>query len=418
MKKLFIMLLFLFIIYLGLEFLFTYFGKGENFSYEIKNNDLLFGINEQSTFRIDNNDDNYYYKMNVNNQEFLFQINHNFNKRTQVITNVEYFKNNNYECILPIFVGNTILMDILCHTKNEMTYYHNLIGKDQDLDRFANGIDLYNLNNWQDKASYENIENINVYIDNLIEDHYIGFTNYRGIYNVSKNFNSKVYDIALYKHDERNQKIGAFYNQYYISADYNEEYEFNGFNLVNLTKLNTYTFASDKKISFDSYIQGIVDGELYLYDKDSKQQYKININKQTVSNINSSKIQHYEDGYWTTITLAEANKETKFKIDNNDYQNDEYARIDKIGNETGYYYLYLKDQEEYKVYRMNIQDKNDLVYLFNTNSTNNIYYVNNYIYFITGRNIKVYNDAFGVKNVIDYNELEFNQNINFAVYME
>ena len=418
MKKLLGMLIFLFLLYLGIQFAFTHFGKGENYSYEIEKDGLVFGVDEDSNFWLENNEDNYYFKVFVNDREFIFQTNHDFNKLTQVITDIKYFKNDKYECILPIFKENTLLMDVLCYTGDNLTYYYNLVGKDTDLDRFVKGITIYDASKWTDTATSLSIEGVTVYKNNLISNHYVDFTNYKGIFNISKEFNSTVYNINLYKTDERTQKIGLFLNEYYISADYNEEFEFNKFNIVDLVKLETTTIASNTKISIDSYIQGVVDGKIYLYDKDNKKQYEIDINKKTVVEASANTIKYYDKGTWSTMTIAQANLELKFVMSTIDYTNDSFARIDKVGDTTGYYYLYQKGSNGYNAYRMNIQDKGKLTYLFTTKTINNIYYAGNYVYFVSGSDIKIYNDLFGIRKIATYAELEFNQNINFNVYVK
>ena len=115
------------------------------------------------------------------------------------------------------------------------------------------------------------------------------------------------------------------------------------------------------------------------------------------------------------MTVAEANQEKKFVSDEN-YGYENYDRVDKVGEETGFYYLYKKNGNSYDVYRTNIQDNEGMIYLFTTQSIDLISYVNNYVYFIEDNKIKVYNDAIGVKNIVDYKELEFNKNINFYVF--
>ena len=40
----------------------------------------------------------------------------------------------------------------------------------------------------------------------------------------------------------------------------------------------------------------------------------------------------------------------------------------------------------------------------------------NYVYFIDDDLVKVYNDRFGVKKLVEYTELNFNNEINFNVY--
>ncbi|MEG2311704.1 MAG: hypothetical protein RSB72_03305 [Bacilli bacterium] len=212
--------------------------------------------------------------------------------------------------------------------------------------------------------------------------------------------------------------MGIYNDNYYLVADYNNQYEFNKFNVVNLQKLDTTTIISNNEISLDSYIQGVVDNKIYLFDKDKKKQYEINIKTSLVTEIGSDNNLKYYDGSWNKMTLEQAMNELKFINVKKDYENNKYARIDKIGEQTGYYYLYEKVNDGYKVYKMNIQDKKDITYLFTTKNIDNIYYIENYVYFISGDTIYVYNDTFGVKPLVQYKELEFNKNINFNVFIK
>ena len=82
------------------------------------------------------------------------------------------------------------------------------------------------------------------------------------------------------------------------------------------------------------------------------------------------------------------------------------------------YYLYKKNGTKYDCYRINKQNKSGLIYLFTTDSLELINYVDNYVYFSDGNVIKVFNDNFGIKNILEYNEIEFNKNIKFYVYTD
>ena len=99
-----------------------------------------------------------------------------------------------------------------------------------------------------------------------------------------------------------------------------------------------------------------------------------------------------------------------------DLVDNDYKRIDKVGDEVGYYYLYKKNNNTYDVYRKSIQDDNTLMYLFSTKTIDSIHYINNYVYFINNNLLQVYADEFGVKNLIEYKELQFNKNLTFNVY--
>lgn len=404
----------LFIIYLGIQFAFNFFGKGNEWIYQINNGSVTFDVEEISSLRVDNNDDNYYFKVTTPNRVFTFQTYYNFNRSSHVIEKIEYYKDDNYECIYPIFKGDNKLVDIMCYYNNEFTYYQNIKGN-ANLDSFVNSLSNYDKNQFTDNAEVMQIDGVDIYKDNLIKDHYVGINNYTGLFDISANFNSVMYKINVYERDVYAQKLSVFSNEYYLAADYESSYEFNKFYLVDLMHLDTEEFTCNKKISVDSYIQGVVNNKVYLYDKDNKIQYEINLLKQTVVEVGrNGNIKNYVNGEWTTMTEADANNELKFNVQQLDYTNDSYERIDKIGNSNGYYYLYKKVNDGYLVYRKNIQD-DTVFYLFKTKTIDHILYIDNYIYYIDTDTIKMYHDSFGVKKIATYSEFQFNKNLRFHV---
>lgn len=405
MRRLFFMLVVLFALYLGIQFAFYWFSDGQEYEYKINKDDYVFNIKEISNF--ENN--SYLYEIMVNETNFSFQIFNNYNKSFKVLTDIYYYKNEKYECILPIFKGNKTFTDVMCMNDNHLVYYHNL--NDQGLDDFVNSISLYDKNKFIDSTESETKENINIYTKNLIDNHFIGITNYKGLYNINNKFDSIIHNISLFKKDIYNQKLGIFVDSYYVVADYNEEHSFNKINVINMVTLKSSTIVSDKAISTDSYIQGVVDNKIYLYDKDNNIQYEIDPAKQTIIKL-SNEIKYY-DGTWTTMTVKEAKEEKKFVVNKVDYENNDYIKIDQVDS---YYYLYKKNGNKYDCYRINKQNQLGLIYLFSTQSIYSINYVDNYVYFIEDNKVKVFNDTFGIKNILDYKELEFNKNINFYVY--
>ena len=89
-----------------------------------------------------------------------------------------------------------------------------------------------------------------------------------------------------------------------------------------------------------------------------------------------------------------------------------YDKVDKVGN---YYYLYKKENDHYKVYRADIQNKKLKTYLFNTTDINNIIYLDDTIYYQNG-NTFYYHTNYGERKVITNTELQFNDDISFGVY--
>lgn len=413
MKKLFVMLVILFALYLGIQFAFNFFSTGASNSYTIEEGNLSFEVFEESYF---SNSNNYSYSIKAEKTTFNFQIDENFNKENQILKSVKYYKDTKYECILPIFKENKIVIDMLCYDGTKTTYYYNLKGKNDNLDKFVLDIEEYKISKFTDITKSEGIENLDIYKENLIENHYLAITNYKGVYDISSNFNSIAYNISLFNKDVYNPKISAFTNNYYITADYDQDYNFRKFNVVDLVRLDNNTITSDYKISFDSYVQGIVDNKLYIYDYDNKTQYEINIEKETIVPYTGNSLKYYNNGTWTTMTTAEANQGLTFKYPETDLVDKEYSRIDKVGNEVGYYYLYKKNGSNYDVYSMDIQNENSLKYIFSTKTIDNISYVDEYIYFVNNDKVQLFNHEFGVKNIVEYKELQFNKNLNMYVY--
>lgn len=415
MKKLFSMLVMLFIVYFGIQVAFNIFGSGSESEYKIAN-EYEFTIFEKSTFKIPNSEDNYYFTVGVDNNEFKFQVFKNFSKKQRVIKDIKYFNSGNYKCILPIFMDNTILIDALCE-RNGVYEYANKINN-KEINASLSKIEGYDKTKFRENSKNEEISNFVVNSNALFDNYYISLNSYRGLSTISKEFNKNLHESKIFEKDAYKQEIATYIDNYYLVANYNENYQFNKFYLIDLVKLDEKEITYHSKISFDSYIQGIVDGKVYLYDRDNGKQYEINISTKSVSEIgNASSGISYYDGEWTKISVTEADKTKLFVTTNNDLTDPTYVRIDKVGNEVGYYYLYRRNGNKYQVYRRNVQD-DKLIYLFDTTTIDNIVYFNESVYYIDGNKIKTYSDYYGNLTVVTYNELSFNKNIKFNVYRE
>ena len=414
MKKLFRMLLVLFILYLAVQFAFNFFSKGDSNKYIITKGNAEFEVQEQSYFAGGKN--TYSYSVKIENMVFNFQIDEDFNKSNQVLKDIKYYKDENHKCILPIFKHDKIVIDMICFDGKVTTYYYNVKGQNKKLDNFVSEISEYDVFAFTDKTMSENIENVSVYTENLIKDHYLITTNYKGIYDISINFNSKVYDISLFGNDVESQNISALVDNYYIVANYNAKKEFDKFYIIDIIRLDKETMDFDQKISLNSYIQGVVDNKLYIYDYDNKIQYEINVEKRTIVAYSGNNLKYYDKGMWTTMTISQADQGLKFKYEEQDFFNNIYDRIDKNGKEVGYYYLYMKNGNKYDVYSMDIQNKDSVKYLFSTKTIDNIYYIDDYVYFLDDSIIKVFNHEFGVKNIAKFNKQQLNGNFTINVY--
>ena len=141
MKRLFIMLVILFAFYLGIQVVFDLFSGGAENEYEIIENENKFYVKENSNFK----ENNYYFEIATDNNKFNFQIYSDLNRKKSVITNIKYYKNDIYECILPIF-KDAILTDVMCMNNNIMYYYHDIKSISPGVDTFVASINNYDVN--------------------------------------------------------------------------------------------------------------------------------------------------------------------------------------------------------------------------------------------------------------------------------
>lgn len=422
MKKLFLLLVFLFSIYFAIQFAFNYFGNGHEVSYELKYDDTNISVDEKYITNYKNEVSNYYFKVTVNDKVFSFQTFHNFNKNSYVIKEVKYYQDDKYDCILPIFNNNTILFDVMCLNNDLITYYHD-IKDNEKLDEFVKGISLENYKaiTWKDnKESFIEEGTLKLYKDNIIPNHYLGVTHYRGLYTINKNNTKSIFNLGIFVNDAYQRTIEGYVENYYVSANYDSGDTISKFYYIDIKGNKTNSIQTYYTISYNSYIQGAVGDSLFIFDIDKGVQYEINVDKNSVLEVGNkdTKIRHYENGEWKKFAVNEVRK-NKPLFTYNDYKNDKYAKSDKIGNLlSGYYYFYKRVDDHYKVYRANVQSEDVLTYLFDTKTIDRIVYLDDFVYFIDGNDLKYFSDKTGVKTLLINSEYEFNNSLSFNVFKD
>ena len=258
MKRLFMMLVTLFVIYFMIQIGFNYFGKGHDVNYNIKSDNVFFEINEKYINNTKGEKDSYHFKIKFKDSEIVFQTYENFSNNEKIIQKIEYFEDEKYKCILPVFVTNKVIFDILCLDNDNLRYYHDIIGESPKLDDFAKKLSHYNLESYYiDNKNNKTINNtITIFDDNILNNHFISFTNYKGLSTINNLNFKKLHNIKLFKNDVY-KRSEAFLNQYYIVADYNQEQNITIYLLLILWIIKI-SIKSHQKISFESYIQGIL----------------------------------------------------------------------------------------------------------------------------------------------------------------
>ena len=423
MKKILSMLIVLALIYIGIQLGFRFFGKGHLYEYQVVTNNNTFEVKEKFITNTKGEEDNYYFEINNNGTSFSYQTFASFGKADHIIKNIYLFEDNDLKCILPTFINDAVITDIMCK-KNDITYFYQAIkGTNSGLDAFATSLEQngYNQNNWIDNSVKEAEELVDIYKSNVLANHYLALANYKGVYTISNVNGNKINNIKLFNSDVYKRPMSIVFDKYYIVANYNEQYRFTKFYVVDLKSNKVKEINCEREISFDSYIQGTKNNSIYFFDRDSKIQYELNLKTEKVLEVGneSISIKVLRNGEWQKVSAISAknNMELFDSIYKSDIENNNYVRIDKVGSkESGYYYFYKKDGNNYSVYRANVKNSEQLTYLFNTTEINRVNYSKEYIYYIDGNSIKYYSDKTGIKSLVIDNEFQYNSNILYGLY--
>ena len=395
MKKSSKLILSFFIIVILVIFLAKIF-KVNKVSYKIKYDNKFFNVVEI------HESDNYYFEIKTNNT-FSFRI--NMNKGRKVVNKIYYYNDKEYECILPV-IDDKITIDMMCFYGGIMYNYSNLLSKNDKLDNYVNSITEYNDKIFLDNTSnYKKVYDLAFYNLDII-NHNVYSSTYKGIA-------SNVKSVKLFDNDIYNNEISLFLGKYYVSADYNSNYEFDELYVINLKNHKKSKIKSKNSISFDTYIQGVVDNKVYLYDKDNEIQYELNIDKKSIKEISSNtEIKYYDNGTWRNINKPSVNKEVYFNFNT---LNNYFTGYDKVVETDNYYYLIKKYESKYNLYRVDVRNI-DVVKYITTIYDTNLYYNDDYIYYVIDNKLMYYSDITGVKTIMENNELRFNKNIKYYVY--
>ena len=162
------------------------------------------------------------------------------------------------------------------------------------------------------------------------------------------------------------------------------------------------------------------ENKVYLFDNSTKKEYEIDVKKETIIEVGNTNIgiKILVNGNFENINAYTVyQNKTKFTPYEVSYtfNNQNYDLVLKVGKEkSGYYYIFEKVGNIYKVYRSNIQNKINKTYLFETNSTE-LLYSKDSVYYLDGKTLKRYDNQ-GNKIVLEYSELEFNNNIKIGLF--
>lgn len=406
MKKIIKLIIGIFIIVLVFELIAYFLKDSHEINYTIKDNNKNFKINE--VFK----NDKYYFKITTKDYKYSFEIDNDFHKKKEIITKIYSYIEDDYFCIYPA-IKKTNKSNIICSKDNKS--YSYTYSKDF-LKPFTKSLkeNGYSSPSWKKTSdAQKKIETLTAYQNNIKDKTYIYVYKYNGFFSINKESLSQV---NLFKNDTYINHLGTQIDKYYIIPNYDEKYDYSKLYVINMTNDKVKERKLKQEISKDSYINGIIEDKIYLFDKDELKQYTINKNGKKVKEIGNKEkgTIYYDLEFKNEDVYTMRDEELKFKTFK-DY-------ISKIENKTTIKYLENKEDSYY------YQTKNNNVYYYNINSKvkvllfnkkiSDFMLINNTLYFISEDTLYSYENTTGLKKLITYSELSFNSKNRIAIYEE
>jgi len=223
-------------------------------------------INEYKVEEKFNKQDKYYtFTITNGNEKYVYLIENKYSRKRELIQEIQIAKNEDEICILP--KSNKIAFYPLCNSDNNI-YAYNL-SNIKDLDYKYNKIKNFN-------EEYKNIK-----LNKLNNISFLLY-NYKGFYLINEKAKK---DIKLFDKDMYTIQLIYQQDQYLLVPDYNQSYFFNKIYVINILngKIKEIDFEYD--ISYESIFLGSYKNNVYLLDKKEEKEYKINIKKNKIEEI-------------------------------------------------------------------------------------------------------------------------------------
>lgn len=417
MRKLFGLLVMLTVLYFSLQLLFAYIGNGHSIDYVINDSQYSFLVHEE--YRANNKNDNDNYSLDITVDDITFNVltYHNFKKSSKIISQIKYYKDNEYKCIFLKYRGNKILNDVLCNNGNYTTAYHNINNPSESLTSFVYSLELYGYDKkmWIDKKDNTIISNGTIlYLNNMINNHFIGLVNKQNLYKINN-----IDKVAVtYINDNTSIEIQAFTDNKYVVKD-SKDVTGKTYNIYSFTSSKNYTIIGDNNID-NAIILGTHNNSVFLYDRDNEIEYEIDTETKNILEVGNSKtsIKYYVNGNLERLKIDEIDF-NNLNFGNtyvSDYNNPDFFKTIKIGYKYGYYYYFKKVNNLYQIYRSEIDSKDSLIYLFSTTNINSVQYNDNFVYYIENGDLKYYSDIYGNRTLIHVDNLS--DNTLYKVYID
>lgn len=385
-----------------------FFMKHHEIDYSIITKDNSYLIHEKLS--VDGKKNTYSFKLVDNNQDtYIFDLEHDFNRQDEIVKDVKFFDDGDLKCIFPIFKKG-VISDIYCKYKKQQVSYSYLKQIDNDsVDKYIKSLKKsnYMAKSWARETLPKDNYGYEIYEDNVKDDTIFTVWAYRGFYIIR---NNEVIKKDFLNNDRYENNLSLLTDNYYVSinTDLNAGNMYASFYLYDILNGGKGRVDLDEHISFNMYINGSFDGKFYYTDLNSKKQYVLDPDKETVKEVGN-----VSDGFKSLenrkLVTVQAKDYLKSKdIWTNDVVNNVLANMygaKEVKKSNNMYYFVTDDGDFYKADKLNLKNS---VLLFHFDSVSEWKVKGDNIMVISDDTMYYYDDVYGLLPIVTSNEFIYN----------
>lgn len=404
-KKVISFTLILVLVFLVYQFFINMAKSNHYITYSI-NNGELFEIDEK--YKKENKDDYYLIRVKNNDNSFVFRLDNTYNKQKNIVEDIKTFEQDGYYCIALDLIGKGHFSYPEC-IKNNTLYSYGFIKDTIDFGDFIKEIDDKN----RDKYSTESIKNteygITVNKGYFDENEVLTVYNYKQVALFYPSY-SRIFSFS--NMDNYKNTYGHLVGKYYVVPKLTSLPTFSSIVKYDVVDGIKKDIDLPIAISKQSYVNGVNDNKIYIFDKSNKRQFEINPYNDEINIVGSIDEDGitYVNGEKTSISVYDLEKnEVLFEEKKDEYPLD-YETI-YLNDDSA---VYMKNGYYYKVYKDFIESP---LLLFYEPEAKNIIFKNGIVYYIKNDTIYKYNQYGSVPLAIK-SEFSYNYDNIFDIYLK
>ncbi len=397
-----IFIMFVFVLY---QWGVTYFKKEHKIEYTYKSLEKTFQITE--SFR----NNQYLLKIETEGKSFLVTAPNQFQKNKKIINDILYEEENDTLCIFPIYPKETT-DTIYCNNGKIQTSYE-MNKNTSAVQRLEARIKEKGYQKEEKEVKEMEIRNRSTFYYKD-DSEYFTFWDYNGYYvlNGEAKYKMQVTDFDRYENT-----LSTLIGPFYISPVYRDPTtnEITGFQVLNVTTNKNLVIPLENQLSNSTYINGVVDDRLYLFDPNHLLQIEINPkeNKARIVGNKEENAQDYNGSFETRNIYDFVNQKITFTTNIEKEFREKYALNEFKEGEQAVYFI--EGNQIYQVYKEYPETK---ILLLEMNGIKELLLAKDQLYFISGDTLYRYTKNDNLEKVIVSNEFHYNYKNVISVYLK